>query len=469
LVSSKDMQGRQKISYESYPKDVVVQPQDNLGAQSIPSAQTKTNSCEERRYQLLEEILAKENMMAALKRVEANKGAPGVDSMEVSELRGYLRQEWPHIKSSLLDGTYRPMPVRRAKIPKPDHGMRDLGIPNAVDRMTQQAIAQVIGPIFEEEFSRYSYGFRPGRKPRDAVLAAKEYIEQGYRWVVDIDIERFFDRVNHDMLMAKVAAKVKDKRVLKLIRSYLTSGVMISGVVIDTDEGTPQGGPLSPLLSNIMLDELDKELERRGHRFCRYADDCNIYLKSKRAAERVYGSMREFIEAKLKLKVNQDKSAVDRVWRRKFLGFSYYTSSKREVRLRLAPEVVRRQKDMIRKITKRSRGISVDKVIAEINQKMMGFINYFKIADMKEFLMRLQEWIRRKLRVIVWKHWKRMRTKFRKLIGMGLSLEQTKIIVYSRKKYWRLSNTPQLNKVMGIAFFEGLGLMNLVERYNLIR
>lgn len=463
------MQRKQKISKcESCPGKVVVQPRGYPGAPSISKAQTKTNSCE-RKYQLLEEILARGNMLNALGRVEGNKGSPGIDGMEVSSLREYLIKEWKHIRSSLLDSTYEPMPVKQVNIPKPDGGIRTLGIPTAVDRMIQQAIAQKLTPIFEEKFSPSSYGFRPGRKPHDAVLKAKEYIEQGYKWVVDIDIEKFFDRVNHDMLMARVARKVKDKRVLKLIRAYLNSGVMINGVVIDTVKGTPQGGPLSPLLSNIVLDDLDKELEKRGHKFCRYADDSNIYLKSRRAAERTYSSIKGFIEAKLKLEVNSSKSAADIVWRRKFLGFSYYTSSKGEISLRLAPGVAKRQRDKIRNITKRNRGRSIDSIIAEINIKMSGFINYFKIADMKEFLIKLESWIRRKLRVIIWKHWKKMRTKFRKLLGMGLSLEQTKIIVYSRKKYWRLSMTPQLNKILGIAFFREKGLLNLVERYSLIR
>ena len=446
----------------------MVQPRGTSGVQSISKVQTKTSSCG-KEYNLLEEILARQNMIKALKRVETNKGAPGIDGMEVSNLRKYLGKEWKLIKSSLLDSTYEPMPVREVEIPKPDGGTRTLGIPTAVDRMIQQAIAQKLTPIFEKQFSCQSYGFRPGRKAHDAVLKAKEYIEQGYKWVVDIDIEKFFDRVNHDMLMARVARKIKDKKVLKLIRAYLNSGVMVNGVVIDTAKGTPQGGPLSPLLSNIVLDDLDKELERRGHRFCRYADDCNIYLKSRRATGRTYSSIRKFIEKKLKLKVNISKSAADIVWRRKFLGFSYYTSSKGEISLRLAPGVAKRQRDKIREITKRNRGKSIDSIIAEINVKMIGFINYFKIADIRQFLVKLESWIRRKLRVIVWKHWKKMPTKFRKLLGMGLTLEQTKIIVYSRKKYWRLSMTPQLNTVMGIAFFRDKGLLNLVERYSLIR
>ena len=267
------------------------------------------------------------------------------------------------------------------------------------------------------------------------MLKAKEYIEEGYKWVVNIDIEKFFDRVNHDMLMARVARKVKDKRVIKLLRAYLNSGVMVNGVVVETDKGTPQGGPLSPLLSNILLDDLDKELERRVHKFCRYADDSNIYLKSKRAAERTYESIVKFIETRLKLKVNKSKSAVDIAYRRKFLGYSYYVSKKGTVNLRLGQGVAKRQRDRIREITRRNRGSSLDSIISEINVAMIGFINYFKITGMRQFPIGLEKWIRRKLRVIIWKHWKKMCTKFIKLLGMGLSIKQTKIIAYSRKKY----------------------------------
>ena len=462
------MRIRQKISkYESCPEKIVVQPQGISEAPSISVAQTKTNLREET-YQLLEDILARQNMLNALKRVEANKGAAGIDGMEVSSLRKHLKEEWLLIKSLLLSGTYKPMPVREANIPKPDGGLRALGIPTVTDRLIQQAVLQKLIPVFDKDFSDFSYGFRPKRCAHDAVLKAKEYIEQGYKWVVDIDIEKFFDRVNHDMLMARVAAKVSDKRVLKLIRAYLNAGVMSDGVVIERRQGTPQGGPLSPILSNIVLDDLDKELEARGHKFCRYADDCNIYLKSKRAAERTYASIVKFIEKKLKLKVNTQKSKVDIAYKVRFLGYSYYVSSKGKVSLRLGSGVAKRAKDKIRVITKRNRGKSLNSIISEINTAMTGFINYFKYADMKEFLSDMDKYIRRKLRVIVWKHWKKPRTKFRKLIGMELPNFQARI-AWCRKKYWRLSKTPQLNTVMGIAYFKEKGLINLVERYCLIR
>lgn len=462
------MQRRQKISKEkeSYPEKAAVQPQEYPEAPSIPMAQTKTNP-RERQYQLLEDILAKDNMLNALRKVESNKGAPGIDGTKVPHLRKNLKEEWQITKSCLLSGTYRPMPVREVDIPKPDGGYRTLGIPTALDRMIQQAASLKLTPIFDKEFSPYSYGFRPGRSAHQAVLKAKQYIEEGHRWVVDIDIEKFFDRVNHDMLVARVARKVTDKRVLKLIRSYLNAGAMRDGVVIEKYQGTPQGGPLSPLLSNIVLDDLDKELDRRGHKYVRYADDCNIYCKSKRAAERTYASIVAFIEKRLKLKVNRDKSRVDVYHRIKFLGYGYYTKEGK-VCLRLGRGVAKRQKEKIRQITRRNRGISLDSVIKEINTAMAGFINYFKLADMAEFLQRLEMWIRRKLRVIVWKQWKRVRTRFRKLSGMGLSRKQT-FMALSRKKYWRLSKTPQLNTVMGISYFRDRGLINLVERYRLIR
>lgn len=468
MASSKDMRLRQKISnYESCPKKVAVQPQDYSGASSISVAQTKTNF-REMQYRLLEEILARQNMLKALVRVEANKGAAGIDQMEVSSLRSYLIDEWQLVKSLLLSSTYSPRSVRQANIPKSDGGLRTLGIPTVLDRLIQQAISQKLMPIFDKDFSDSSYGFRPKRCAHDALLKAKEYIEQGYKWVVDIDIEKFFDHVNHDILMARVARKVDDQRVLKLIRAYLKAGIMLNGVVLERYEGTPQGGPLSPLLSNIILDDLDKELTRRGHKFVRYADDCNIYLKSRRAAERTYASIVKFIEKRLKLKVNREKSKVDIAYRIKFLGYSYYVSSRGTVSLRLGCGIAKRQKDRIREITRRNRGKSIESVIAEINVAMTGFINYYKLADMKGFLSDMDSYIRRKLRVIVWKHWKKPKTKFRKLRGMGLPNRQARI-AWCRKKYWRLSKTPQLNTVMGIAYFRDMGLINLVERYCLIR
>jgi len=468
-MDSRETQRKQNNLKGNYPGKITVQPRKTSEVLSVAPARINTNLCEEGEDHLLEAILTKDNLKRALERVERNAGAPGIDGMKTCELRKYLQEEWPHIKASLLDGTYLPKSVRRKEIFKPDGGIRLLGIPTVLDRMIQQAIAQILTPIFEEGFSDHSHGFRPKRKAHDAVRNAKGYIEEGYTWVVDIDLEKYFDRVNHDILMSRIARKVKDKRILKLIRRYLEAGVMINGVVIETEEGTPQGGPLSPLLSNIMLDDLDKELEKRGHRFERYADDCNIYVQTQRAGERVYQSIKAFLETKLKLKINEAKSAVDRPWNRKFLGFSFYRT-KDKVGIRLAPKTIKRIKTRVRAITKRNRGKSVQAVIEELNQYLQSsLLGYYALADMKGFLTDLEGWIRRKLRVIIWKQWKRTKTRFKELRKLGLSIEATKTIVSSRKGYWRLSETPQLHKVLGIAYFKSLGLINLVERYSLSR
>jgi len=349
-----------------------------------------------------EQVFERKNLLAALKRVEANGGAPGVDGMTVGALRPYLKVHWLEQKAALDAGTYRPSPVRRVEIPKPDGGVRLLGIPTVVDRLIQQATAQVLTPLFEPVFSPHSYGFRPGRRAHDAVTAAQGYIREGYTWVVDIDLEKFFDRVNHDKLMARVARVVKDKRVLKLIRRYLQSGVMVNGVVMETEEGTPQGGPLSPLLANIMLDDLDKELEKRGHRFVRYADDCNIYVKTERAGQRVMSSVRQFLEKKLKLRVNEKKSAVARAGERKFLGFSYFYR-KGEVRIRIAGQTLQRLRERLQVLTRRTRSGRLDEVIRQLNEYLRGWMGYFRLADTPSVLVELDEWLRRRLRQLLWK------------------------------------------------------------------
>ena len=347
--------------------------------------------------------------------------------------------------------------------------MRLLGIPTVLDRMIQQAIAQILTPIFEAWFSEHSHGFRPGRKAHDAVRNAGRYIEEGYTWVIDIDLEKYFDRVNHDILMSRIARKVKDKRLLKLIRKYLESGVMINGVVIETEEGTPQGGPLSPLLSDIMLDDLDKELEKRGLRFEKDSPmTVTSTLKPKEQENGFTKASRLFWKPKLKLKVNEAKSAVDRPWNRKFLGFSFYRI-KEKIGIRLAPKTIKRIKAKVREITKRNRGISIQAVIKRLNEYLQGALGYYALADMKGFLKDLSGWIQRKLRVIIWKQCKRTKTRFKELRKLGLSIEATKKIVSSRKGYWRLVKTPQLHKVTGTAYFKSLGLVNLVERYSLIR
>jgi RNA-directed DNA polymerase len=351
-----------------------VKPRKALGKgpnRSRRSARQKTRPIGE---QLMEEVWERENCKQALSRVKANKRSPGVDGMTVSDLPGYLKQHWPAIREQLLSGAYVPQPVKRVEIPKPDGGVRKLGIPTVLDRFVQQAVMQVLQRRWDRTFSEHSYGFRPGRSAHQAVLQAQQYIAAGYRWVVDLDLEKFFDRVNHDMLMAKIAERVGDKRLLKLIRAFLTAGVMESGLVSPVDEGTPQGGPLSPLLSNIVLDEFDRELERRGLRFARYADDCNIYVRSRRAGERVMESVTRFVRVRLKLKVNQQKSAVARPWERKFLGFSFTNGM--EPRRRIAPKAVLRFKERVRELTSRTRGVSMDRMAEELARYLQGWIGY---------------------------------------------------------------------------------------------
>lgn len=413
---------------------------------------------------LLEQMLERANMLAALKRVEANDGAPGVDGMEAKDLRLHLKTNWVQIRSELEAGTYEPQPVRRVEIPKPDGGKRQLGIPTCLDRLIQQALSQVLTPIFDPTFSPSSYGFREGKRAHDAVRAAQSYLAEGYKWVVDMDLEKFFDRVNHDVLMARVARRVQDKRVLLLIRRYLESGVMMEGVRVRTEEGTPQGGPLSPLLANILLDDLDKELERRGHRFARYADDCNIYVRSQRAGERVMQKVKDLLENRLRLKVNEAKSAVDRPWRRKFLGFSFYWN-KDGPQVRLAPKTVDRLKQRLRELTKRSRSMAMRDRIKALNQYLGGWMGYFQLANAGSIFQRLDEWLRRRLRQILWKQWKRPSTRRRELMRLGLKREVAIEISNTRKARWRTAATPQMHKALGLAYWRAQGLKGLVERY----
>ena len=410
----------------------------------------------------MEKVIERGNLKKALERVEGNKGSAGVDKMQVNELRPHLMKHWDRIKQELLDGTYKPLPVRRVEIPKPDGGMRELGIPTVLDRFIQQAIQQVLTPIFEPTFSELSYGFRPGKSARQAVRKAQEYIQGGKSIVVDIDLEKFFDRVNHDLLMTKVARHVGDKRIHKIIRRYLQSGVMLKGCCVRTEEGTPQGGPISPLLSNIMLNDLDHELIQRGHLFVRYADDCNIYVASKRAGQRVYASVTKFIGERLKLKVNREKSAVDLPAKRKFLGFSF--TSYGEIKLRIAPKTITKFKDKIRKLTNRNWGISMQERLEKLNAYLLGWSGYFGIAQATGIFRKLDGWIRRRLRMCLLKQWKRCKTKLTNLVSLGVEENWAGRIAFSRRKHWRLSNTPQIDKALGLAYWRDQGLVSLVDR-----
>ncbi|KMY56595.1 group II intron reverse transcriptase/maturase [Geobacillus stearothermophilus] len=415
----------------------------------------------------MKQVLSRENLLRALKQVEKNKGSHGTDGMSVKDLRRHLVEHWDAIRHALEEGTYEPCPVRRVEIPKPNGGVRLLGIPTVTDRFIQQAIAQVLTPIFDPSFLEHSYGFRPGRRGHDAVKKAKQYIQEGYTWVVDIDLEKFFDRVNHDKLMGILAKRIPDKILLKLIRKYLQAGVMINGVVMETQEGTPQGGPLSPLLSNILLDELDKELEKRGHKFVRYADDCNIYVRTQKAGERVMKSITAFIEKKLRLKVNETKSAVDRPWRRKFLGFSFTPS--KEPKIRIARESIRRMKQRIRTMTSRSKPIPMPERIEQLNQYILGWCGYFSLAETPSVFKELDGWIRRRLRMCQWKEWKLPRTRVRKLQSLGVPKQKAYEWGNTRKKYWRVAASPILHKALGNSYWESQGLKSLYQRYESLR
>lgn len=416
---------------------------------------------------VMEQLLSRKNLLDALHQVEKNKGSHGVDEMPVTFLRRHIHENWHILRESILAGTYKPMSVRRVEIPKPSGGIRLLGIPTVTDRFIQQAISQVLTPLFDPDFSEHSYGFRPRRRGHDAVRKAKEYIEGGLRWVVDIDLENFFNRVNHDKLMNLVAKKVKDKAILRMIRRYLESGIMVNGVKRDSEEGVPQGGPLSPLLSNILLDELDKELEKRGHRFVRYADDCNVYVKTKKAGIRVLTSITQFLEKKLRLKVNQEKSAVDRPWKRKFLGFSF--TSHLSPKVRIAKESLKRVKEKIRQITSRSKPHPMEQRIEALNLLLVGWCNYFALADTKTSFQNLEKWIRRRLRMCLWKQWKKPQTKVKRLLALGIPKQKAFEWGNSRKKYWRIAGSPVLHRALGNSYWESLGLKSVVQRYHLHR
>ena len=412
----------------------------------------------------MEEVLRRENMKAAHRRVVRNGGAPGIDGMTVEELMPYCREHWAQIREELLGGTYEPRPVRQVEIPKPDgKGVRTLGIPTVLDRMIQQALLQKLTPIFDPTFSDASYGFRPGRSTHQAVQRAREHIAAGNRWVVDLDLERFFDRVNHDVLMARVARRVKDKRVLRLIRRYLQAGNMDGGLVSSRAEGTPQGGPLSPLLSNILLDELDKELEQRGHRFVRYADDCNVYVRSEAAGERVMASLERFLEKRLRLQVNRDKSAVERPWKRKFLGYSVTVN--REPKLRIARQSMKRLRAKLRPVFRRGRGRSLASTIEELGPVLRGWVAYFRMAEVKASFVELDAWVRRRLRCIVWRQWKTPRTRRRKLERLGVGADLAAAGAYGGRGPWHNSNGHHMKLAVPNETLRRMGLVSLLEEY----
>jgi len=410
---------------------------------------------------VMEEVCEGENRREALKRVRANQGSPGIDGMTVDELPEYLEQHWPAVREQLLSGTYEPKPVKRVEIPKPDGGVRKLGIPTVLDRFVQQAVQQVLQKQWDPTFSEHSYGFRPGRSTQQAVAQAQRYIAEGHGWCVDFDLEKFFDRVNHDKLMGAIAKRVEDKRLLKLIRAFLNAGVMEDGLVSPSVEGTPQGGPLSPLLSNLVLDELDRELERRGHRFVRYADDSNIYVRSERAGQRVMESVKRFITEKLKLKVNESKSAVAKPQERKFLGFSF--TSGKELKRKIAPKAIDRFKERVREITHKSRGRSMEKVMEELAPYLRGWRGYFGFCETPAVLRHLDSWIRRRVRCAFWRQWKTGRKRFAELVRRGVSRQSAAKAAGSRGGPWRGSQSPALNQALSNAYLASLGLPSLVE------
>ena len=428
------------------------------GEGTEPSTAKRTTESPASTERLMEEVVERENLRKALERVEANKGSPGVDGMTVSELPGYLEKHWPATREQLLSGTYRPQPVKRAEIPKPDGGVRKLGIPTVLDRFVQQAVMQVLQGRWDSTFSEQCFGFRPGRSAHQAVAQAQQHVAEGHGWVVDIDLEKFFDRVNHDKLMGQVAKRVADKRLLKLIRAFLNAGVMENGLVSPTEEGTPQGGPLSPLLSNLVLDELDRELERRGHRFVRYADDCNIYVRSERAGQRVMKSLRDFITRKLKLKVNDEKSAVARPRERKFLGFSF--TGGKEPKRRIAPKALERFKERVRELTRRTRGVSLERMVEELAQYLRGWGAYFGYCETPSVLQDLDSWTRHRVRCFVWKQWRRGRTRYAALRQRGVG-HRSAAAAASCHGIWRASGHAAVQQALSNRYLAGLGLTSL--------
>ncbi|MFC3773813.1 group II intron reverse transcriptase/maturase [Paenibacillus sp. GCM10012303] len=457
-----------QLRSEGSTRNVHAEHEEYAGAYSprrIP--ETDNTSAIELRNGLLEEIVSRANMNEAFKRVKANKGSHGIDGMGVDELLQYLRENGETIKQSILDGSYRPNPVRRVEIPKENGKKRNLGIPTVVDRVIQQAIAQVLTPIYEKQFSENSFGFRPKRSAHGAIRRSQENIQEGYKYVVDMDLEKYFDTVNQSKLVEVLSRTIKDGRVISLIHKYLKAGVVVKHKLEDTEIGVPQGGNLSPILSNIMLNELDMELESRGHRFVRYADDLLIFCKSRRSAERTLTNILPFIEEKLFLKVNREKTVVDEARKIKFLGFSFY-AKKEEVRVRIHPKSIAKMRAKVKEHTSRSNGMGNEQRMEKLRRYIMGWVNYFKIADMKSLLQSTDEWMRRRIRMIYWKQWKRVKTRFDKLQTLGIHKQQAWEYANTRKGYWRISNSPILSKSLGNNTLKGKGFLFFSEYYRQI-
>ena len=412
---------------------------------------------------VLEAVVCRENMQRAWQRVRSNRGAAGVDGLTIDQTAEWLRDEWPRIREALLEGRYAPQPVRRVDIPKPGGGIRTLGIPTVTDRLIQQAVAQVLQPHFDRTFSASSFGYRPGKSAQDAVKRARDHIAAGKRWMVDMDLAKFFDRVNHDVLMARLARRIEDKRLLGLIRRYLQAGLMAGGLISPRREGTPQGGPLSPLLSNILLDDLDKELERRGHAFVRYADDCSIFVQSERAGQRVLDSVGRFLEKRLRLQVNRAKSAVDRPWKRSFLG--YTVTPHRRPRLKVAPTSVQRLRQKAKALMRQGRGRRLDRVCADLHRVLIGWLNYFSVAEVRSTFEQMDGWLRRRLRAVLWRQWKRPATRRRRLIERGLDADRAwKSAVNGRGSWWN-AGASHMNQAVPTRYLRSAGLVCLVEEH----
>ena len=453
---------RQNIQDRQLQLAFMVEPGGEASRTNQQGAELRAAQCPTERPAreegLMEEVCERANLIRAWKRVRENQGSPGVDGRTIDETLAYLREHWPTMQAQLLNGTYTPQPVKRVLIPKPDGGVRQLGVPCVVDRLIQQALLQVLQPRWDPMFSEHSYGFRPGRSAHQAVAQAQQYITEGYTWVVDIDLEQFFDRVSQDRLMARLAARIADKRVLKLIRAFLRAGVLENGLLRPTDQGTPQGGPLSPWLSNVVLDELDGELTRRGHRFCRYADDCNIYVRSRQAGERVMASVSRFLTHKLRLTVNAAKSAVARPAERSFLGFRLANNGSLRS---IAPQALTRFKQRVRDLTRRTRGVSLPKLIEPLARYLRGWRQYFGFCQTPQELAHLDAWIRQRLRMYLWRQWQNGRNRFRELRRRGVPKFRAAVAAGSPTGYWRMARHPAVQQALRNAYFDALGLPRL--------